>query len=333
MVKLTSLTMTVLAAVPPRAMTHRPSTSTRRVVSVHERQPRRVGRLSISRFTPMVSVAIATAGMITAGAPSTSPHVLAHQRAPVGVGRLHAEAEEAQAAQQQHDNTKRRPKSASTGCTMFGRISSRMMNRCPRRARARRVTKSSALMFDRQRARDAERARRVDDRGGQDQHRIDEPNAATTTRPNIRLGIEISASSTRLRTASTQPPRTAASRPAVTPARQASSVAASAMPTVYARAQQHPAQHVAAQIVGAERKRPAHRRRTRRRRDVAVGIRRDPRRRRSRQRRARTPRSAGRSRRRGGSGRTSRWRRCRSSVRSRGLDRIATMSASSTSSR
>ena len=47
---------------------------------------------------------MATAGIITAGAPSASAaDVLAHERAPVGVRRLHAEAEEAEARQQQHD--------------------------------------------------------------------------------------------------------------------------------------------------------------------------------------------------------------------------------------
>ena len=68
------------------------------------RRRRRSGRLSMSRFMPIVSVAIARAGTMTAGAPSARPeHVFAHQRAQVGIRRLDTEPEETQSAEQQHD--------------------------------------------------------------------------------------------------------------------------------------------------------------------------------------------------------------------------------------
>ena len=48
---------------------------------------------------------MASAGMITAGAPSGRPaDILAHERPQIRIGRLHAKPEEAQAAQQQYDD-------------------------------------------------------------------------------------------------------------------------------------------------------------------------------------------------------------------------------------
>ncbi len=61
---------------------------------------------------------------------------------------------------------------------------------------------------------------------------IDEPTAATTTRPNSLLGMEFMASRKRLRQVSSQPPVTAAIMPSTTPEKQAMETAASEMPTV-----------------------------------------------------------------------------------------------------
>ena len=61
---------------------------------------------------------------------------------------------------------------------------------------------------------------------------MEEPSEDTTTSAASRLGIEISASSTRLATMSNHPPRAAAVSPRVTPMVQASEVEISAMPRV-----------------------------------------------------------------------------------------------------
>ncbi|MNR54413.1 hypothetical protein D3C85_1745900 [compost metagenome] len=61
---------------------------------------------------------------------------------------------------------------------------------------------------------------------------MDEPTAATTTRPKSLLGMEFTASRNRLNAASNQPPMTAAHMPSTTPEVQAMVTAASDMPTV-----------------------------------------------------------------------------------------------------
>ena len=61
---------------------------------------------------------------------------------------------------------------------------------------------------------------------------IDEPKPATISSANILLGIEVSASSTRLRVLSNQRPMAAASSASSVPLPQASSVAKKATPTV-----------------------------------------------------------------------------------------------------
>jgi hypothetical protein len=60
----------------------------------------------------------------------------------------------------------------------------------------------------------------------------DEPNAATTINANILVGIELTASSTRLIVSSTALPATAASNPRLVPAKAAMEAAASASSTV-----------------------------------------------------------------------------------------------------
>lgn len=73
--KLTSLTMVVSVLSSPRATTSRFDTSTRGWFMFHldARKCPREARLSMSRFTPMVSVAMASAGMMTAAAPDDNP--------------------------------------------------------------------------------------------------------------------------------------------------------------------------------------------------------------------------------------------------------------------